>query len=76
ENYAVTCLGMVRPGMDNIHYLNSESSLVIANSLQTESEGEDISAVDAEEPNFLESVFAAITNYWNGQALATGFEAE
>lgn len=73
EAYAVTQLGMVSPDVDNIHYLNGESSQMILTGQQNLAEQEVIVAEETEEeikPTFWQSLATLIQGYWQGEALA------
>ena len=73
EAYAVTKLGMVSPGVDNIHYLNGESSQLILSGQQNLTEREAVIAEEAEEelePTFWQSLATLFQSYWRGESLA------
>ena len=73
EEYATAELGMIRPGVEDIHYLNGESSgriLAGQNQSTQELEAEPIEATIEQESTFLQSIGRLLKGYWNGQALA------
>ena len=68
-------LGMIRPGVEDIHYLNGESSQrILAGQEQTNqistAEPVEAAATESEDSTFLQSMGMMLKGYWSGQALA------
>ena len=75
EEYATAELGMIRPGVEDIHYLNGESSQrILAGQEQTNqistAEPVEAAATEPEDSTFLQSMGMMLKGYWSGQALA------
>lgn len=82
ETYAVSYLGMVSPGMDDIHCLNGESSQrILAGQQEASMAQQDAPAAEeeaaqpaqeeeAEQPSFWQNLSLMLKGYWNGQAKA------
>lgn len=83
EKYAVAYLGMVRPAVEDIHYLNGESSqLIVAGQQQlAEAAAPALPAAaeaeaEEEQPKFWKTIASMLKNYWSGQALAVEGESK
>lgn len=72
ESYAVANLGMAVTDANSVYYLSPESSLMIATGQQQLAVAE--TEPEAEEQPWLQSMAAAIRNYFRNTALAAGQE--
>ena len=71
ESYATANLGMVRPTVDDIPYLNSESSQMIVAGQQQLTEPEETPQPEEEATSsWWQNIGALLKGYWRGQALA------